>query len=197
MVNLVFVCLLLGMAFTMVAPLWTDWGFRAVVSGSMEPAIPIGSLVVVEPTDPTSIRYGDVVTFESPEERGMVVTHRVIEVNGPADGRLFRTQGDANDDVDLVQVPAENVLGQVRFHLPYLGYLAQYIRTRQGWLYLVLIPGAALVVIELARILKVIWSSDDTHSAGLDAGEGSAGCSQPTAPQGGHGGPRRGPIPRR
>ncbi len=170
-INFVFLLLLLALALTLITPIWWDFEFRGVASGSMEPAIPVGSVVVVEPVDSAAVNYGDVITFNSPENPTLVVTHRVIEVSGPPEVRVFRTKGDANDDADLVPVPAEEVLGQVRFHLPYLGYLAQHIRTRQGWIYLVLIPGGMLIFLELIHILKVIWTSDKKPTAESEATE--------------------------
>jgi len=171
--SLVFLLLLLALAFTLITPIWWDLEFRSVASGSMEPAIPLGSVAVVEPVDVTTVQAGDVITFRSPENPILVVTHRVVEVNGPPDARLYHTKGDANDDVDLEPVPAASILGQVRLHIPYLGYLAQYIRTRQGWIYLVLVPGGALVLMELVRILKVIWTSDGKPAEDSEAAEGS------------------------
>ena len=172
-VSLVFLLLLLALALTLITPIWWDLEFRSVASGSMEPAIPLGAVAIVVPVDATAVQVGDVITFRSPENPSLVVTHRVVEVNGSPDARLYRTKGDANDDEDLEPVPAESILGQVRLHIPYLGYLAQYIRTRQGWIYLVLVPGGALVLMELVRILKVIWTSDGKHARDSEAAEGS------------------------
>lgn len=173
-VNVLFVCLLVALAVTLITPIWLDVQFRGVVSGSMEPAIPVGSVVVVEPVDPAALRYGDVVTYKSPESAGTVVTHRVLEVSGPLDARLFRTKGDANDEADLELVPAESVIGRVRFHLPYAGYLADLVRTRRGWLLMVVVPGAVLVIVELVQILRVIWASDGKSPQEADRAAGGS-----------------------
>jgi len=172
-ISLVFLLLLFALALTLITPIWWDLEFRSVASGSMEPAIPLGSVAVVVPVDATAIEAGDIVTFRSPENPSLVVTHRVVEVNGPPEARLYRTKGDANNEVDLEPIPEESILGQVRLHIPYLGYLAQYIRTRQGWIYLVLVPGGAMVLMELVRILKVIWTGDGKPAEDSEAAEGS------------------------
>ncbi len=163
-INLAFVCLLLGLTLMLAAPRLWGLDFRAVASGSMEPTIPLGAVVAVQSVDPSAIQPGDVITFQSLESPGLVVTHRVVEVVGSPDSRAFRTKGDANDDVDLALVPATNVLGRALFRVPYAGYLAQFVRTRQGWLFLVVAPAAALILMELVNILKVIWSSDRQSS---------------------------------
>src|SRR5437899_958522 len=66
-----------------------------VGGGSMEPAIPVGSLVIVSPIDAMTVVPGEVVTIRA--TNGVVVTHRVIRILDLADGRFFQTQGDAND----------------------------------------------------------------------------------------------------
>jgi signal peptidase len=163
-INLVLLGLLLVGALTFMASRWWGLDFRSVASGSMEPTIPVGSVVAVQPVDPVTLRLGYIITFKSPENPNLIVTHRVNKVTGPPEARLFHTKGDANDDPDLELVPAGNVLGRVRFHLPYLGYLAQFVRTPRGWLYLVAVPAVLVVLMELVNILKVIWTSHEQPS---------------------------------
>ncbi len=171
-VNLAILLLLLIVALTFMAARWWDLDFRSVATGSMEPNIPVGSVVVVQPVDPATLRFGYIITFKSPENPDLIVTHRVNKVIGPPEARRFRTKGDANDEPDLELVPASNVLGRVRFHVPYLGSLAQFTRTPRGWLYLVAGPAVLLVLMELINILKVIWSSDKQPSKGSEAAKG-------------------------
>jgi len=71
-----------------------------VLTGSMDPAIPAGSLVVVIPADPAAIRVGDVVTFNAPIDGDPVVTHRVAEVVEAGAAPVVRTKGDANAEPD-------------------------------------------------------------------------------------------------
>lgn len=88
----------------------------AIVSGSMEPAIPTGSLVYAKPVEPRALAPGNVVVFYA---NATPVTHRVVE-NDTANGTLT-TQGDANAAPDLAPVSYYNVIGRVAFHLPLLG----------------------------------------------------------------------------
>src|SRR3972149_10295523 len=80
-----------------------------VSSGSMAPAIPTGSVVVVAPQ--TEYKFGDVITFYNSASKKETTTHRVV---GNPDGQ-YRTAGDANDSVDPGPIPAERVIGSVRF----------------------------------------------------------------------------------
>ncbi len=89
-----------------------------VVSGSMEPTIPIGSIIYVKEVDPTEIYSGDIIAFRS---EGSVIMHRVTE-NKVVEG-TFTTKGDANDGEDMNDVPYENLIGVVVRHIPVLGQL--------------------------------------------------------------------------
>jgi signal peptidase len=170
-VNLAVLCLFLVVALTFLAARRWELDFRSVATGSMEPNIPVGSVVVVQPVDPATLRFGYVITFKSPENPSLIVTHRVNKVMGEPEAPLFRTKGDANDAPDLELVPPSNVLGRVRLHVPYLGFLAQFARTPRGWAYLVAGPAVILVLIELINILKAIWSSDKKPSQDSEAAQ--------------------------
>src|SRR6478672_10039486 len=96
----------------------------AVLTGSMSPGMPRGSLVVVREVDPAGISTGDVITFMPRPDDTTTVTHRVVGVGFDASGdRVFTTRGDANDSVDPWTVQGAHVLGQRWYAVPYLGYL--------------------------------------------------------------------------
>ena len=163
-ITLIFIGLLILLALTFFAPVWWGVDLRGVASGSMAPTVPVGAMVVIEPVEIEEILPGDIITFQSPEMMDTVVTHRVIEVSVMGGERAFRTQGDANEDPDLNLLPASKVLGRVMFDLPYLGYLSQFIRTRQGWFVIIIIPAAILILMEVVSILKLIWRADQKVS---------------------------------
>jgi signal peptidase len=103
-----------------------------VLSGSMEPSLPVGSTVVVRPEPVEGIAVGDVVTFTDREEGGgetRVVTHRVIEVRP---GPEFVTMGDANNAPDQGVVLPADVLGVQWYHVPYVGLLRERLLTPPG-----------------------------------------------------------------
>jgi len=123
---------------------------HAVLSGSMEPTISAGDLVVVRGTDPADIEAGDVITFTQNGER---ITHRVVEVRTGENGRQFVTKGDANENRDPEAVPAAQLEGKVWFHLPLLGHLVVFAGSRLGTVALVVVPGVLLVLSELYDLL--------------------------------------------
>lgn len=89
-----------------------------VVSGSMEPTIPVGSIIYVKEIDPSDIYSGDIIAFHSGDS---VIMHRVTQ-NKVVEG-TFTTKGDANDGEDMSEVPYKDLIGIVVRHIPILGQL--------------------------------------------------------------------------
>lgn len=89
-----------------------------VVSGSMEPTIPVGSIIYVKEVDPADIYSGDIIAFHSGDS---VIMHRVTQ-NKVVEG-TFTTKGDANDGEDMSEVPYKDLIGIVVRHIPILGQL--------------------------------------------------------------------------
>lgn len=118
-----------------------------VLSGSMEPAYPVGSLIYVKSVDCKTLKVGDPITFLMDENT--VVTHRIIEVlvdeDDPGTVRYF-TQGDANDLPDGKSVHCKNILGKPVCTIPYLGYVSHYIQNPPGT-YVAISAGAILLLL--------------------------------------------------
>ena len=126
----------------------------AVRSGSMGPAFPVGSAVILGQVDPSEIKVGDVITYRSPEDPSKIVTHRVIKVV-PNDGSpTIRTKGDASEEADNYAVPVEYVLGRIYFGIPFIGYLWAYLRTPLGLITMVMVPGALIIAREILQIVS-------------------------------------------
>jgi signal peptidase I len=120
-----------------------------VRSTSMQPALPVGSVVVIRPRPVEKIAIGDVITFvdRDPASAGTrVVTHRVVDV---AAGPAFRTKGDANLDSDLGLVAAADVKGVEWYTVPWVGWLAERITSWVG----LLVVGSALLLVIGAHLL--------------------------------------------
>lgn len=112
-----------------VGPRTGRYGTLTVLSGSMRPTIPEGSVVLVTPLDPSDIRVGQVLTYAIPEGDRRVVSHRVVEIVEGGDRPVVRTQGDANDAPDpwLAKVDGDTAW-QVRHAVPGAGYLINWLR---------------------------------------------------------------------
>ncbi|HEY4538168.1 MAG TPA: signal peptidase I [Erysipelothrix sp.] len=118
----------------------------AVVSGSMEPHIKVGSVVYAKKTQFDKIEPGDVITYVLNEDL-MVATHRVIEKDSKE--KTFITKGDANNTKDAKPVLFENVLGVVSFSIPFLGYIALFLQEKYFLIMLVLIYVSLFLVDKL------------------------------------------------
>ena len=140
--------LLLPVTTFLVAALLLGWRLEAVESGSMEPLYPVGSLVVIQPIDPSDVREGMPVAFV-PEDNRPLVTHRVVKVIDSSSGLSFRTQGDANAKADPHPVSARAVRGQAVWAVPQLGRVIRWLAWPRGFLLLVALPATLLLASEL------------------------------------------------
>jgi signal peptidase len=137
------------------------WEFDAVLSGSMEPALGVGGLVVIRPADAQQVEVGDVISFKLPGI-DTPICHRVIDVQETESGTVFQTKGDANEEPDLNPVPASAVNGKEIIYLPYAGYLARLSELGRQRIYLLGmgLPAAVLIVLPLGLAFIVLTLKD-------------------------------------
>lgn len=124
---------------------WT--GSFAVVSGSMGAAAPAGSIAYVHDTG--TYERGDVITFRRGDG---YVTHRIVDETDAG----YVTKGDANGAPDEWRVPTDDVVGELLVAVPLYGYLLWFASSTAGYLLLVLLPGLALLVLELRRLAAAV-----------------------------------------
>lgn len=125
-----------------------------VLSGSMTPNIPVGSVVYVQKAHTYTI--GDVISFSNPA--GITVTHRIVEIVDN-DGIFYRTKGDANRVADQELVPYTSVIGKNVFSLPYLGYAINFLKTPKGFILTIVVPILIFIGFELWNIKREIERS--------------------------------------
>lgn len=143
---------LVGLVATLVlvVPLVIGAERYTIVGGSMEPAIPLGSLVVVQPRELNDIRVGDVITYQLESGEATVATHRVVGEGVVGDGeRVLVTQGDANDSADIEPVREPQVRGVLLYSIPLLGWMNVLI---SGELRMWVVP-----VVSGALLLYAAW----------------------------------------
>ena len=129
-------------------------GFDAyvVVSGSMEPNVPVGSLVFAKKVDPSQLERGDVIVFIDPSRGTKPITHRVVR-NDTANARII-TKGDANSQEDPNPAAYENVIGKVYYYLPRLGFVAATLTSTLGKIVALLMLVEAWLLIEISKRKK-------------------------------------------
>ncbi len=103
-----------------------------VLTGSMRPSLPPGTLVVVKPVDAEQVGIGDVITYQLESGEAPVVTHRVTKVAQTTEGEArFTTQGDANNAADDQLVMPVQIRGKLWYSVPYLGYVNNALSGKQ------------------------------------------------------------------
>src|SRR5262245_4474256 len=177
------VVVLSGVALGKLVPLT---GRQTVVigGGSMSPAIPLGSAVVIASVDPASLARGDVVSLQVSDQKA-TFTHRIVDVVDRPDGRWIRTKGDANAAPDPTLVPASAVIGRVEVAIPLMGYLIALLSLPVGVLFVV---GLAATLLAIAWLLESLEPAPIAPRASALAA-GGADASAPPSPS------RRGPVP--
>lgn len=100
----------------------------SVRTGSMYPTYPVGSIILVYPTDFSQLSVGDVITFTI--EGNTTVTHRIHTINNQS--KTIITKGDNNNTPDKKSINANDILGKVVFSIPYLGYISVFADTIYG-----------------------------------------------------------------
>lgn len=141
----------------------------SVNSGSMEPALKLGSLVIVRPQDVYYV--GDIITYKNRRDPKETTTHRIVKVNNDPDiGRTtFVTKGDANEDEDAGLTLPDQLVGKVVLALPLLGYLVSFVKTQLGFTFLIVIPATIIIYGEVQQIRTEVAGAIAEKKKGKEA----------------------------
>jgi signal peptidase I len=124
----VLVLVLAVAAVTIVIPALAGGRALTVLTHSMEPGLPPGTLLVIRPTAADDVRVGEVLTYQIESGRPDVVSHRVISRTVAPDGSvLYTTQGDNNPSPDPDPVQEVQVVGPVWYSIPLIGWVNNMI----------------------------------------------------------------------
>jgi len=126
-----------------------------VLSGSMAPAIPAGSIVLT--AKQRSYKKNDIITFfadttklaQNPKQ---TVTHRIFDITTKDGQEIITTKGDFNPSPDGTPIKKETIVGKVIIHLPLLGFAVSYAKTLPGLIILIIIPASIIVYNEILNI---------------------------------------------
>ena len=143
----------LAIAFTLL-PIKNNYKLFSVMSGSMQPSISAGSIVVVLPAN--SYNANDIITFknDSTNSKQKTTTHRVSEIKYVDGEAFYQTKGDANDSADNQLVDQSSIIGKVFLSAPCAGYLISYVKTLPGLMLIIVIPAAIIIYEEIKKIHK-------------------------------------------
>ena len=115
-----------------------------VLTSSMEPTLPPGTLIIVKPLDTADIAIGDVITYQIESGKPDLITHRIAGITDSSDGsRTFTLKGDNNDVADGLPVLPVQVVGKLWYSIPWIGNVSVFVNgSGRSWL----IFGAAIAL---------------------------------------------------
>jgi signal peptidase len=147
-----------------VLPITGNFKILTVLSGSMEPKIHTGSIVVVKPE--SNYRVGDIITFGKISKTQVPTTHRIADIKLQEGKPVYITKGDANNSADMKEVLSSEVVGRVSFTIPYVGYAVDFAKKPFGFMVVIVVPGVIIVYDEIRKIknevLKMKKKKDET-----------------------------------
>jgi signal peptidase len=122
----------------------------AVLSGSMEPKIHTGSIVIVKPA--ASYKVGDIITFGPKGETP--TTHRIAEMRLQTGQPVYKTKGDANNTEDSKEVVGQDIIGKVYLSVPYAGYAINAVKKPAGFMVVIIVPAVIIIYEELKKVWR-------------------------------------------
>jgi signal peptidase len=133
-IGLLLLVVALGLA-TIAIPKATGSVPLTILTSSMKPSLPPGTLIVVQPVDPADLRIGDVATYQIRSGEPGVITHRITSIGTTTTGdRTFTFQGDNNRSADPDQIKAGQVKGRVWYSLPLVGHVNSAVGLNRTWM---------------------------------------------------------------
>ena len=156
---------LLGLLLAVAVPKFFGYDSFVIYSGSMEPTVKTGSLLVVKPVAAENLQVGDVIVFRSPGNHA-TITHRIAGIREENGQRIFTTKGDASSNPDPREVRLQGQVGKMAYTIPYLGYLVDFIKTKEGALIFLVAPALGLGLMHL-------WKERKKRQAGPVGAQGS------------------------
>jgi len=133
-----------------VFPITGNYKLFIVQSGSMEPAVKMGSLVMVKPMN--DYKIDDVISFGEMTKTKAPTTHRIYDIKVVEGAPYYITKGDANNTTDQGEISKREIIGKVLFSIPYLGFAVDFAKKPIGFALIILVPAAIIIGDEVRKI---------------------------------------------
>ncbi len=147
---IVFISVIALLLIISILPLTGNFKVLAVLSGSMEPAIRTGSVVLIKPAG--DYKIGDIITFGKIGKNQTPTTHRINDIRVQAGKPIYITKGDANNAPDQKEVSQSDVRGKVLFSIPLAGYVIDFAKKPVGFMLIIIVPAAVIIYDEVRKI---------------------------------------------
>lgn len=129
-------------------PTFFGLGIYQIVSGSMEPEIKVGDVIIGKKADPKAVKVGDNLIFNYGK---IIITHKVIAIN--PDG-TFTTHGSANPEGSNETVTPSQVIATQIFQLKGFGVVLNFLRSPFGFLLVIALPIGGLIIYQTITLTK-------------------------------------------
>ena len=129
-----------------------------VLTGSMIPEIMPKDVVITKKRDVKELEVNDIITFVSSDPRlsNIIVTHRIKNkyYDSTTGKYTFQTKGDNNNVEDFTLAQEQNVIGEVIYKIPKLGYIQELLATKGGLIIIILIPCLTILSYDIVKLCK-------------------------------------------
>lgn len=149
----IFIAFIVAIALLLIVstfPITGNFKVLTVISGSMEPSIKTGSVVIVKPA--SDYKIGEVITFGPYTKKKAPTTHRVYDIKVVEGQVVYITKGDANNAPDSREVQKKDVVGKVLFDVPFIGYAVNFAKQPLGFALIIIVPAAIIIFDEVKNI---------------------------------------------
>jgi len=149
-----FIAIIAVLLIISVLPITGNIKFMTVQSGSMSPAIKMGSVVMVKPID--DYKIGDVITFGQLTKTKSPTTHRIYDIKVVDNTPVYVTKGDANNASDQREISKREIIGKVLISVPYAGFAVDAARKPIGFMLIIIIPAGLIIFDEARKIYEEV-----------------------------------------
>jgi len=150
----VFIAIVAVLLIVSVFPITGNYKIMVVQSGSMEPTIKMGSLVIVKPE--SDYKIGNVITFGPVTKTKAPTSHRIYDIKVINGEPVYVTKGDANNAPDTTEIQKKDIIGKVLFSVPYIGYAVNFAKKPLGFGLIIIVPAALIIFDEVKNIFQEI-----------------------------------------
>ena len=145
-----FISLIALLLIISIFPITGNIKFMIVQSGSMQPAIKMGSVVMVKSAN--DYKIGDIITFGEITRIKSPTTHRIDDIKIVEGEVYYITKGDANNASDQKEISKKEIIGKVLIDIPYLGFAVDFAKKPIGFVLIIGIPAVVIISDEVKKI---------------------------------------------
>lgn len=149
-----------------VFPITGNIKFMTVLSGSMEPKIHTGSVVITKPV--SDYKIGDIITFGSYSKTQAPTTHRINDIKVVGGREVYITKGDTNNAPDQKEIQKRDIVGKVLLSVPFVGYIIDFAKKPMGFALIIIVPASLIIIDEIKKIFGEIKKRKENKNAKLE-----------------------------